>query len=716
MLYKSLRKTVFIKLQLHHVWLSCLLLCFASGLVKAQDVGIVSLVPIESRVEILTDTIVVQIRNFGAQTVGNLPLQMELFLDDEMINSASTTFEGMLEPNQDTSYVVRNSGLEFSNDGQYFLRAYTTFAGDVDNANDTSAISFYNFAAAIPPVREGFELAGPILAYQGTAISVVEGLEGWVHFATLNERLQLQRGNAENGRRAASLDNGDFDRNQLVLSADLSQYDTADTDPVRLYFSHYNEGDEENPEDQVFFRTNENDPWIELFSWNDRVLATWRQEGFNIDSALHANNLQYTSTFQLLFQQHDNFPFPSDGVDFDNVFLGKPLPQAPFNVTLSVEENTANTTLDTLIINSGSGLYEIGVPVSEGPFSIDPFTLEVTLLGLLDFETIVAENGSSIFTLDFRLYDVILRDSIDALVQIEVLDVDENEPVFTSPDLVSIPENTTIVQTVMASDENTFTLAIAGGDDGTLFMLDEASGTLTFKQAPDFENPEDSDGDNRYQVIVQATDLNGNNAMQTITITVTNVDDSPPVFTSASEVSVLENTTFVQTVMATAIGAVTYSIISGADEAFFTIDGSSGELSFRSAPNFEDPQDETRDNVYLVTIQATDVSNNQAILNLSVTVTDEDERVTSIDQGIIDKHDISVFPIPAQEMLYIATEQALDQTVEVVVLDLPGNRVYVPVEYNDNGLQLTVGHLAKGVYIALLQSGQVRVVLRFVKQ
>ena len=80
---------------------------------------------------------------------------------------------------------------------------------------------------------------------------------------------------------------------------------------------------------------------------------------------------------------------------------------------------------------------------------------------------------------------------------------------------------------------------------------------------------------------------------------------------SAGPFTVDENKTAVGTVTATdadpgdtylryAITAVLQ--LGGADR--FEIDDTSGELSFKSAPNYEDPQDDGADNVYEVEVEA----------------------------------------------------------------------------------------------------------------
>lgn len=99
---------------------------------------------------------------------------------------------------------------------------------------------------------------------------------------------------------------------------------------------------------------------------------------------------------------------------------------------------------------------------------------------------------------------------------------------------------------------------------------------------------------------------------------------------ATANVNVVENTTSVTTVTATDadLDTVTYSISGGADAALFSINSSTGELAFNTAPDFENPADANTDNVYEVTVQASDGTDTdtQAI---SVTVTNQTEVETT---------------------------------------------------------------------------------------
>ena len=103
----------------------------------------------------------------------------------------------------------------------------------------------------------------------------------------------------------------------------------------------------------------------------------------------------------------------------------------------------------------------------------------------------------------------------------------DTAPVFTSAAAFDAAENATAAGTVEASDNDTEDdvtgYAITGGADQALFDINGTSGALTFKSAPDFEDPQDAGADNTYVVTVQATSGTGTREMtatQTITVTV----------------------------------------------------------------------------------------------------------------------------------------------------------------------------------------------------
>ena len=110
-----------------------------------------------------------------------------------------------------------------------------------------------------------------------------------------------------------------------------------------------------------------------------------------------------------------------------------------------------------------------------------------------------------------------------------------NPPAFSSAASFSAEENQTDAGTVMAADPDAVdavTYAVTGGADQAKFDIGASNGVLTFKDAPDHENPTDAGGNNTYLVTVTATGGTGDRAMtaeQSITVTVTDVAETPAV-------------------------------------------------------------------------------------------------------------------------------------------------------------------------------------------
>ncbi|MFM6954064.1 MAG: gliding motility-associated C-terminal domain-containing protein [Sphingobacteriaceae bacterium] len=221
------------------------------------------------------------------------------------------------------------------------------------------------------------------------------------------------------------------------------------------------------------------------------------------------------------------------------------------------------------------------------------------------------------------------------------------EPVITGPNgsgttttaisAKTFPENSTAVVYTFTANK-TVTWSLNGGQDAAKFSINATTGALTFLTAPDYETPTDgsTSGTNTYVVVIKATDVYGLTKTQTLTVTVTDVDDTAPVITGPNgsgtttglnaAKTIPENTTAVGTY--TANETVSWSI-SGTDASKFTM-SALGVLTFTTAPNYESPTDVGTNNTYIVTITATDLGGNITTQTLTVTVSNVNETPTDI--------------------------------------------------------------------------------------
>ncbi|MDC1187448.1 S8 family serine peptidase, partial [Gammaproteobacteria bacterium] len=165
-------------------------------------------------------------------------------------------------------------------------------------------------------------------------------------------------------------------------------------------------------------------------------------------------------------------------------------------------------------------------------------------------------------------------------VTINVSDLDDEAPVITSSASFSADENQTAIGTVTATDVDTldtsssFTFAVSGTE-----LAIDSDGVLTFTSAPDYETK------TSYTATITASDGASNSSTQDITVSINNLNDNSPIFTSGSSFSADENQSSINTVVSSDADGddVTYSI-SGSEIA---IDSSSGVITFVSDPDYE---------------------------------------------------------------------------------------------------------------------------------
>ncbi len=223
----------------------------------------------------------------------------------------------------------------------------------------------------------------------------------------------------------------------------------------------------------------------------------------------------------------------------------------------------------------------------------------------------------------------------------------------TAPDF---PENSTsTVATLTVDDDDAgheiVEVALSGLDYGSFSATSSTSTatvTLSFNTAPDFENPTDLGADNTYFMTLTVKTASSTAATSTylstsILIEVT-VTDLPAVSAASgtSTPSYAENgTDAVDTYSATgAVGTVTWSL-EGPDADQFEIPSGGGELDFSSPPNYELPADANQDNVYEVTVVATDdngtagdaTDDEVSSRNVRVTVTDANDAPVANPEG-----------------------------------------------------------------------------------
>ena len=203
--------------------------------------------------------------------------------------------------------------------------------------------------------------------------------------------------------------------------------------------------------------------------------------------------------------------------------------------------------------------------------------------------------------------------------------------------------------------------------DAAAFNIDQATGQITTAGRLNFEFMDDGTTartDGKYVVVVQAVDPSGSitdtgvvevsqpdqaadapasGDAVVVVITATDVNDSPTV-TGRPELTIEENSNFETTGIPEGEDTLNYYLdadedaLSGTDKWFLTGDDASEFLivgppqdaggrwiTFKDAPNFEEPTDADGDNVYKVTVVATDGRGGSAEFEVCIRVEDMNE-------------------------------------------------------------------------------------------
>ena len=278
---------------------------------------------------------------------------------------------------------------------------------------------------------------------------------------------------------------------------------------------------------------------------------------------------------------------------------------------------------------------------SNNHFSIDSNTGVITLTKTLDFET------THVYVIVVQAQSVAnpsrLRSQTN--VQVTVTNVNDHTPVFTRPMYsIAILETVSPGHLVMRVDapdldEGTFGDVTYQFHESTeqavnvTFMLDPASGQITTARRLDREQRE------QYTFIVKATD-GGNpprSSTSRVSITVTDVNDEPPIFTQEQySAAISEDLDVGRSVIQVSAedsdstaSTVTYYIRSGNINNVFVIDSVDGLITTRARLNREQQAS------YDLIVVATDESNENTT-HVLITVLDLNDESPTFDRTLYD--------------------------------------------------------------------------------
>ena len=149
------------------------------------------------------------------------------------------------------------------------------------------------------------------------------------------------------------------------------------------------------------------------------------------------------------------------------------------------------------------------------------------------------------------------------------------------------------------------------GTDSSKFSI--SNGYLVFTDTPDYENPLDNNADNTYSLTLNASG-GGISSSHSFSLLVNNVNEAPSLVTDSSAYfQVNENLTEIKQITASdpESDALVFSLQNSSaseDEGLLQIDSSTGIVSFKTAPNYESPNDIDANNTLVFTVAVSDGS------------------------------------------------------------------------------------------------------------
>ena len=290
--------------------------------------------------------------------------------------------------------------------------------------------------------------------------------------------------------------------------------------------------------------------------------------------------------------------------------------------TVNTTDPDLSTTFSSFTISSGNG---------SGFFSINSSTGAITATGSIDYET------TSSYSLGITVSDGTNTSSVGT-VMVTIINLNDSPPVVAAAQSFSLNENQssgTTVGTVLATDPDnpSPTLSnwgIVSGNTGGAFNINPSTGEITTNISLDRENIAS------YTLGVRVTDGINTSVTETVTISVNDLNDSPPIILAGQTLTVVENATTGTVLSGTPItvtdtdGTTTYSswaIVSGNTGTAFSIDASTGAISTNTTLDRETLAS------YTLGLQVSDGTNTSSTETVIINVGDINDNAPNVVSG-----------------------------------------------------------------------------------
>ena len=370
-----------------------------------------------------------------------------------------------------------------------------------------------------------------------------------------------------------------------------------------------------------------------------------------IDYTINQNDKTSSSTISLVINPINDTP------TFDNLLS-----------SYSVDENqTAVTSISASDVEDEALTISIS-GTDESSFNLSSSNV-LTFSESPDYET------QTNYALVVSVTDGI--DTLDKNLSIDINNLNDNFPVFTSSSSFSADENQNAIGAITATDADgdAVTYSIQGlpapiaDEQYQGLFIDSLTGVMTFNEmGADFEE--------RESISFNVTVSDGLNSItQAVTILINNLNDNSPVFTSEIDFIIDENTSSIGTITGSDADGDTLSFsISGTDASSIAIDPNSGVLSLKETADYETKTS------YAFNVEISDGLNsvvNPATLSIN-NLNDNSPIFSSEDTFTIDENKSEVGTV-------IANDADTDSSISYAIDNNVEQKIEVSIAANANG-------------------------------
>ncbi len=370
----------------------------------------------------------------------------------------------------------------------------------------------------------------------------------------------------------------------------------------------------------------------------DNLLSSLSQQSLQLNLTFGVSGLKYCNSENSRQNVIDNFNWNFSGdvkecpyeISVNKISDGsEPSTDIVFRISLD-RANATGSSISGDINYSGAATEGVDY-VAVNNFSINNGSDFIDInLSIID-DNLAELNESVILTISNISFNniIINNDNATALIN------DDNDGVvIVTNNNLNISENQTFVTDIDATDSGAPPLTFSiSGTDASLFNINSSTGEISFKAAPDFENPTDSNADNVYTFEVRVENSNGDFDTQTFNLTINNINEAPKILTNngnSYNFNLTEGLTEVLTIEANdpENDTLIYTL-SGNDASLFSID-SNGKITLNNPLFFDNPQDSDLNNIYNLTVRVEDSGGLFSEIDLNIEIKKkEEEKVVS---------------------------------------------------------------------------------------